>query len=390
MQRWNLVAPVLLLSLSLPRPAPAGAQATDGKPDAGANAAMKYWQAFALLPPLDKDQETLLQEWNRVPLDARARELIDKSQGSRDYLQRGARLQRCDWSLDYEDGIRLRLPFLPKAVVLARLTALHARHEFAQGRKEAGWDDVTALLKLGRHVEMGPTFIQNLVGYAIQTTAIEAAAPYLSDLKPILPPDAPALLNALPAGPTLPQVVLMEKQLGALWMVRVLKEAEERREGAWQGTWKELCDAMIMGNEGEESRNRGIVPPVKTFAQAVQMLEDLLPLYDELARLSALPWNEFDARYPAFVAQVKAAGPLARFVLPNMDQIVPAARRNQVRVALFQAALAVVQEGSEALRRFQDPSGGGPFAYRALDKGFELKSKLLHHGKPVTLAVGQE
>jgi hypothetical protein len=37
----------------------------------------------------------------------------------------------------------------------------------------------------------------------------------------------------------------------------------------------------------------------------------------------------------------------------------------------------------------QDPFGDGPFEYRALDKGFELKSKLLHHEKPVTLTVGQ-
>ena len=30
------------------------------------------------------------------------------------YLHRGAKLPRCDWSLDYEDGVSLRLPHLPE------------------------------------------------------------------------------------------------------------------------------------------------------------------------------------------------------------------------------------------------------------------------------------
>ena len=38
--------------------------------------------------------------------------------------------------------------------------------------------------------------------------------------------------------------------------------------------------------------------------------------------------------------------------------------------------------------QIKDPFGDGPFEYHALDKGFELKSKLLFHDQPVTLAVG--
>src|SRR5947209_6298394 len=102
MRRWYLVA--LFLSPTLFLPSPATARATADDPDHGANAAMKYWQAFALLPSLDKDQEKLLAEWNKVPLDAAALKLIDRSRESRVYLHRGAKLPRCDWGLDYEDG----------------------------------------------------------------------------------------------------------------------------------------------------------------------------------------------------------------------------------------------------------------------------------------------
>ena len=58
-------------------------------------------------------------------------------------------------------------------------------------------------------------------------------------------------------------------------------------------------------------------------------------------------------------------------------------------MALFKAAIAVVQGGPDKLKDIKDPFGDGPFEYRALDKGFELKSKLLFKGQPVTLTVGK-
>src|SRR5262245_13141190 len=129
MRYGKILALVLCLTLLAPR-FPVTAQAPDAKPGLGANAAIKYWQACALLPALDKDQEKLLDQWNKVPLDAAAQKLIEKSRNSRVYLQRGAKLPRCDWSLNYEDGIFLLLPHAGKSRALARLVALHARHEF--------------------------------------------------------------------------------------------------------------------------------------------------------------------------------------------------------------------------------------------------------------------
>ena len=69
----------LLLSLILFPLVPAPAQAPDAKPDLGANAAMKYWQAFALMPTPDKDQEKLLWDGYKAPVDAAAAKLIDES-----------------------------------------------------------------------------------------------------------------------------------------------------------------------------------------------------------------------------------------------------------------------------------------------------------------------
>jgi hypothetical protein len=376
----------IFLSLALIPPSTATAQDPEARVGLGANAAMKYWQAFALLPPLDKDQEQLLERWNKAPLDAMALELIEKSLGSREYLHRGAALPRCDWSLDYEDGIFLRLPYLSKARTLALLAALHARQEFAQGHLEAGWQDVTDLLKLARQVESVPVQIVQLVGYVIETTAIEAAAPYLPALKSVRPE---AALDALPPRPTLRQMVLMERQLGPMWLIRELKEAERRKEGSWQEVWKRIFDVIIRISEGQDVPDRDFIQSVKTFEQAISTLEGLLTLYDELARMTDLPAKEFDARYAAFIEKARSANPLAALGLSSMGKFVEAERRAQTRMALFRAALAVVQGGPDRLKDIKDPFGDGPFEYRASGEGFELKSKRLHQGKPVTLTVGQ-
>ncbi len=383
MRHWYLGA--LFLSLALFPLSPAAAQAPDAKLDLGANAAMKYWQAFALMPNLDKDQEKLLQEWNKVPLDAAALKLIDGSQLSLVYLHRGGKLPRCDWSLDYQDGIGLPLIHCPNSLTLARLAALHARHEFEQGHWKAGWDNVTDMLKLGRRVGMGPQFFVRWAGYRIETYAIEAASPYLPELKPVISEAASSVLETLPAGPTLEQMVLGEKQTGLMWLIQELKEAEQHQKGSWQGVWKKYVDDPWL-----ESQYRDSVQSVKTFEQAIKMLEDLLPFYDELAKVMALPWKEFDARYPELVKNAKVADPLGGFDRPKqMDGIIARERRYQAQMALFKAGLAIVQGGPDKLKEIQDPFGEGPFGYRALDKGFELKSKLLYHEKPVTLTVGQ-
>ena len=58
-------------------------------------------------------------------------------------------------------------------------------------------------------------------------------------------------------------------------------------------------------------------------------------------------------------------------------------------MAMLLASVAVVESGPEALKDIKDPFGDGPFEHRALDKGFELQSKLTYEGKPVTLTIGQ-
>jgi hypothetical protein len=376
----------ILATCPLLPPTPTAAQAPGAGPDLGANAALSYWQAFAFLPALDKGQEKLLEAWNKVPLDAAAMKLIDGYRMSRAYLHRGAKAPRCDWDEAYQDGIRMLLPHLPRSMTLARLAALNARHEFEQGHWAAGAEDVAALSGLARHLEMDRIMIANLVAPRIEAMAIEAAAPYLSELESALSAVASAVLDAPTTGATLPEMVLMEKQIGPIWLIGELKAAERRQPGSWQGPWNEVFEAP---EEGVANPGREAARAIKTLDQALKALEDTLPWYDRLAEVAALPREGFDERYPELVSRAKAASPVGGLLLPALDRMVEVRRRGQAQKSLFKAAVAVVQGGPERLKDVKDPFGDGPFEYRALEKGFELKSRLIFRGQPVTLTAGQ-
>lgn len=369
--------------LGLAAGAPAAAQPPAAAADPAANAAIKYWQAFGLLPALDKDQEKILREWDTAPLDAAALKLIEQAGPGLQYLHRGARLRRCDWALDYEDGIGLLIPHLAKARTLAGLAALRARHEFARGNAEAGWDDVTALFTLARHVETDPIMIDQMVGFSIESMAIQAAAPNLPDSKAALA-EVAAALDRLPPATPFAEMLRAEKRTTSDWLIRQLRAAEAKKPGSWRGQWEALFGPP------ERGAPHPMVPAVASLDEAVTMLQGLPALYDEAGRLTELPWTEFAPRYAAFIRAAQAANPAAAAVFPAMEKVVAAKRRADARLALFKAAVAVVRGGPDRLAGIKDPFGDGPFEYTATGGGFELKSKLIVKDRPVTLVVGKK
>ena len=89
-------------------PAPA-----DAGPDSGANAALKYWQAFATLPGFTAaEQAKLTAECLTMPLDAQAQRSVTSATYALDMMRRGAKLPRCDWAIGWADeGLFNRLPY---------------------------------------------------------------------------------------------------------------------------------------------------------------------------------------------------------------------------------------------------------------------------------------
>lgn len=368
-----LLLPVVVVWTSI-----AAAQAPDVKSDLAANAALQYWQAFAHMPTLNKEQEKILAEWSTVSLDDPAvQKLVAGPRTSLMYLYRGAKENRCDWGLDYSDGVSLLLPHLAKARDLARLAALHGRYEFERGNKRALRDDAMGIMALARHVARDPILISILVGYLIEDTAIDLVAPYVPQMKAPFP-QALTMYESLPKRATVQQTLPIEKKWMAGYVIRELRKAEQAKKGSWRELWQ------MLGPDVPDA-----VKQVGTVEEAINLTEGLLPRYDELEKMIGLPREEFDAQYPDFKLKASAANPLAGVLLPEFTKVLAKERRNQARLALLLAAIAVAQDGPEKLKEITDPFGTGPFEYRALDGGFELKSKLQFEGQPVTLTFGQ-
>ena len=375
--RLFVVVPLVGLALG----APASAQ-TPARGDA--NAALKYWTAFGLLPALDKDQEKIVQEWDKVPIDAAARKVIDQSNSSLLYLHRGAAIPRCDWSPNYEDGMHLLLPHLAKARTLANLAALRARSEFKQGNHKAGMEDVVALLRLARHVQTDPIMINQLVGYVIQDVAIRAAAPHLPAVKAALA-DVATALDRLPPSPTVARMLDQEREHFLGWIVREMKAAEKAKPGGWKDVWAEVTGEMVRegGAAGTAAKAVG------SAEEAIKLIEGATPVYAELGKLSERPWKEFDAGFAELLKKVQAEKPVIGALLPSADRVAAAKRRADARLAMFKAAVAVVLGGPDKVKEHKDPFGAGPFGYKEVNGGFELKSELIFKGEPVTLVVGK-
>ncbi len=374
----------LMLLTPLLWPVAASAQAPAAKTDLATNAALKYWQAFAQMPALTKEQAKLLERWHKVPLDEEALKLIAASEKSRLYLYRGAKLPRCEWSIDYDDGMGLVLTHHMKARDLAHLAALHARHEFAQGHWEAGMDDAIAMMALARHVGSDPLLICILMRNLIEQDTVDLLAPHLLELKALCPKFVSAY-EALPAGATLEQAIRSEKKHLVWWMIKRLSDAEKREKGSWRRCWDEVLTGPPRVPIGRPASR------IETFDEAIDLLGSLLPVLDQFAKLTALPWEEFENQYPAFERTFtkRTADSAARAFVPAMGSVVSRAQNHHAQIELFRAAITVVQSWPEKLKETKDPFGNGPFEYRALDKGFELKSQLLYQGKPVTLRVGE-
>jgi hypothetical protein len=374
--RYTLLA--VALSSLVVLASTANTKSTLELPPVSDNAALQYWQAFAMLPALDAKQEKLLETWADAPLDDAAGKLLDQSRASLMFLHRGAKLQWCDWGIDYRDGISMFLPHLAKARVLGRLAALDARRAFETHQGDRAREDAFGMVALAHHVGSDHTLVSTLVCYAIEGMAIDAVTPYLPGVSASYK-DAVSAFQSLPPSPRLDEAMLCEKRLAGS-IIKQLQDAEKHRRGSWRDVWQSM-----LGKDNPDP-----LKDIEDLGQLVEVMDKFMHVYDELSQLMALPAKEFDAKYPAFVERTEAAQPIAKLLLPSVQKIVTAQRRSEARMAMLLAAIAVVEGGPEKLAGINDPFGDGPFGYRKLEPGFELSSKLQENGKPVKLVIGQK
>jgi hypothetical protein len=99
-----------------------------------------------------------------------------------------------------------------------------------------------------------------------------------------------AMFEMMPPAVTLVQSIQFEKKWFAGWIVPKLKAEEQRQKGAGLALWRNFLDGPDTPASLKE---------IKTLDEAIKLIEEMIPTYDELARYAALPNDQFDAQYPA-------------------------------------------------------------------------------------------
>jgi hypothetical protein len=349
-----------------------GRASADAGPALGANAALKYWQAFATLPRLTEAEENKISlQHLSDPVDDQARKVVAKAEYALRMMHLGAALQRCDWGIPYEQGIDIHLPHGQAARMLCALACLRARVRFEAGKTGEAIDDIVAALKLGRQVSRNGINMTLLVGYAIEHHAGATLALYLPKLDAAGIKDLKTRLVGLPPGGS-PAAALRKEEKWALdWFIHQVKGAKDRDSLL---TLLSQCSDSEGRSHDAAERGRAILKECGGSAEGVlKCAEETRQSYELMERKLDLPLDQFQAEWDR--EQMKRAGnPIFKAIYPAEHKVRIVQARADVRRALLAAALDVRLDGRDVLKNHVDPVTGAVFEYVAVDGGFDLSS----------------
>ncbi len=363
----------------------AGVQALAAAADPVAdNAALHYWRAFSVFPSLsDKQEESLRAAIEKPgPIHEETAKMIELGRASLKELHRGAACSRCVWGTPLEEGAEVLLPHCAKVRQLVRLACARAHLRFQQHRPAEAIDDLMAAMTLGRHLADDRIIICLMVDFAVERQAIGAAARHLGQLQAAQLDDFAARLDRLPPALTMRQAIQSEKEFLLEGFIRDLSGPNA----------KEKVAALLKGisdNDAAVSKWLQEAPAEQIRDAAIA----LRPVYDKIAAMMEGPPAEVKSPETLLAGLNGPARALGMGLLPTVLACRVSEAAHQTRLAMLKAAVAVARHGREALRNesFQDPYGGGPFAYEKTPGGFRLVSKTRDRdGKAVILEVGQQ
>lgn len=372
---------------------------------AAPNAAVIYWQAFALLPP--PLAEPLMAQFDAAasapaaPVADELKPTLESFAAALGELHRGARVAACDWNLDFEAGPGCPLPHLAKARTLSQAALLRARLRFAAGKTDEAVADVLAVLKLARDCGGSPLLIALLVDAAIEQPAAEVLAANSHRLSPAQLERLAAAVEALPATPSVADCMRHENRIFGDWMARFI-DAEAAAADAPKAGGTILAALFRRMNAGpaDAEGNPQLTTSLENLsvADVREALRRALADSEQAAAIAALPAGERHDRWAAFEAAPDATGPtdahgqaariLFSMFMPAVEKVWQRADEADVRRQLLRLAIKATQHGPDAIRGSSVP-GHGPVELRENDGGLELRCQAGWTKSPVVLTVGR-
>ena len=170
---FRLVLSMLLLASVPARPSLAQQR------NLGANAALRYWSAFAQMQDMgisnEQAHELSLILAGTVPYDdAKFSDLVQKNEPALETMIRGTSLPNCDWGLDYPLGPQAPVDYVRKSLVLGRLNVLYVFHLLSTNNEDGAVRALLGGLRFSRDVGNGGTFLATEVAAGLLGTHLQA------------------------------------------------------------------------------------------------------------------------------------------------------------------------------------------------------------------------
>ena len=335
------------------------------------NAALFYWQAFAVMPTLTDDERKAFEAAVKDPRSKVTPELepvVSRFKSSLKEMHRGTKVADCDWQLDYSEGPHLMLPHLQKARELARAAILRARLRFATGEVDAAIDDVMATLIMGRHCGRDPIAIGVLVNIAIEKVAIDVLAEHLPLLSPKQMDLVTSGLSKAPAMASIAECMKMEGETFCDWIEKTMNAEDQKLKDPMAGI--KLLNALYEAGIGEkpaandsatdEEKLRSEILKMMTVADVRSALKRLRDDYKTLEKIAKADPSERHKQWIAFDAQLiedkQLRKPedrlrcLSTELLPTFGRILTRFEQHQARQELLNLAIAIQHKGPNAIK----------------------------------------
>lgn len=356
------------------------------------NAALIYWQAFAVMPTLTEGERTVFDAAVKDPQTKVTPELtpvVSRFRNALREMHRGTKAASCDWGLDYNEGPNLLLPHLQKARELSRAAILRSRLRFASGDVDGAVDDVLGTLILGRHCGHSPIVIGVLVNIAIEKVAIDVLAEYLPMLSPRQLDGVTNALANLPPMASLEECMKTEGESFCDWIERTLDAEDQKLKDPTAGI--KLLNALHEVGIGEkpagnasatdEEKIRAEILKTMTVADVRTSLKRLRTDYQTLESIAKADPTERLKQWTAFDAQLfedkRMTKPedrlrcLSTDLLPAFGRILTRYEQQRIRRELLNLAIAVQRTGPDAVKSSKELAPG-KLTYTKSTGGFVL------------------
>jgi hypothetical protein len=279
------------------------------------NAALRYWRAWASWTPESTRAIADAAAENLSADDAAVLDVLNAQSETIGQLIDASRFERCDWGVDYDDGVNALLPHLALMRRSVQLLALAGDAAIAQGDADLAAESYAAAFRMSEHAAQDRFIISPLVSIAMFALTREHVERALES-GAFSGAQRAALADALsrfddtdPFGSR--AALLFEGRMIAAWLDDQLGEGDIDRFDA-------LVSGLVFMGDGEAAPDTyGPGTKVETVRRDIELVERFYGLVHEA-------WDSDDAQAKlASLGESVAAGDfgkLARLIAPALNR----------------------------------------------------------------------